>query len=49
VQLTWIHASTIRMAIGTAAFDAFVAALERIEAQDEGKDWPRRFVFRVFD
>lgn len=49
VQLTWIHAPTIRMAIGTAAFDELVAALERIEAQDEGKDWPRRFVFRVLD
>ena len=49
VQLTWIHTSTIRMAIGTATFDELVGALKRIEAQDEGKDWPQRFVFRLFD
>jgi RNAse (barnase) inhibitor barstar len=49
VQLTWIHGSTIRMAIGTAAFEAFVTVFERIEAQDTGKEWPQRFVFRLFD
>ena len=49
VQLTWIHASTIRMALGTAAFDRFVAVLEAVEAEDMGKEWSRRFVFRLFD
>ena len=49
VQLTWIHASTIRLALGRAAFDEFVAVLEGVEAQDEGKSWPERFVFRLFD
>ena len=49
VQLTWIYATTIRLALGRAAFDAFVSVLEEIEARDEGKSWSERFVFRLFD
>ncbi|MBM2623193.1 barstar family protein [Actinoplanes sp. LDG1-06] len=49
VQLTLIHAGTIRMALGRAAFEALVAALEEIEAEDEAKSWDRRLVLRVFD
>jgi RNAse (barnase) inhibitor barstar len=49
LQLTWISASSFRLALGRAVFDEFVAVLERIQAQDAGKDWAERFVFRVFD
>jgi RNAse (barnase) inhibitor barstar len=49
VELVWIHAPCIRMAVGTAMFDKFVAMLEQVEAHDAGKDWSQRFVFRLFD
>ena len=49
LQLTWIHAASLRLALGRPAFDAFVAVLEELEAQDDGKDWAQRFVFRLFD
>ncbi len=49
LQLTWIHASSLRLALGRAAYDAFVAALEEVEAQDYGKEWAQRFVFLLFD
>jgi RNAse (barnase) inhibitor barstar len=49
VELVWIHAECIRLALGTAVFSRFVAALEQIEAEDEGREWSRRFVFRMFD
>jgi RNAse (barnase) inhibitor barstar len=49
LQLTLIHASMIRMALGRAAFDATVAVLEAIEAADERKPWDERFVLRLFD
>ena len=49
LQLTWIHAACIRLALGRALFDTFVALLEEIEAQDDGKEWAKRFVFRLFD
>jgi RNAse (barnase) inhibitor barstar len=48
VELVWICAESIRMALGTAVFDTFVATLEQIAADDEGRDWPERFVFRLF-
>jgi RNAse (barnase) inhibitor barstar len=49
VELVWIYTESLRMAIGTAAFDEFVAALEQIAANDGDRDWPDRFVFRIFD
>jgi RNAse (barnase) inhibitor barstar len=49
VQLTWIHTGTIRMALGRARFDQFVAVLRTIEALDADKNWDDRFVFRLFD
>ena len=49
VQLTWIHASSIRMALGTTAFDTIVKVLEETEAEDANKEWSRRFIFRLFD
>jgi RNAse (barnase) inhibitor barstar len=49
LQLTWIHAASIRMAVGTAPYQEFVAVLEQIEAEDVGKHWLERFVFRLFD
>ncbi len=49
LQLTWIHAATLRLALGRARLAAFVTVLEEIEAQDEGKPWRQRFVFRLFD
>ena len=49
VELVWIHAESIRMAVGTAAFDNLVSALEEVAADDSGRDWPERFVFRLFD
>jgi RNAse (barnase) inhibitor barstar len=49
LELVWIYAQSIRMALGTALFDRFVAILEQIEGQDAKKDWSQRFVFRLFD
>ena len=49
VQLTCINGSALRMVLGNARFGEFVALLERIEAWDEGKEWSRRFVFRLFE
>lgn len=47
--LTWIHASSIRMAVGATTFDEYVAVLEQVEAQEAGKKWSQRFVFLLFD
>jgi RNAse (barnase) inhibitor barstar len=49
LQLTWIHVASLRLALGRARFDAFVSVLEEVEAQDDGKEWARRFVLRLFD
>jgi hypothetical protein len=49
LQLTWIHAAALRMALGTAMYATFVSTLEGVAAADEGKDWSERFVFRIFD
>ena len=49
LELVWIHAQSIRMALGTALFHRFVAVLEEVAADDAGRDWPTRFVFRLFD
>jgi RNAse (barnase) inhibitor barstar len=49
VQLVWINASAIRMALGQARFEKFVATLEMIEALDTGKPWRERFVFRLLE
>jgi hypothetical protein len=37
------------LALGAGAYDAFVAMLEQVEAADAGRDWPHRFVFRLFE
>jgi RNAse (barnase) inhibitor barstar len=49
VELTWIHASVIRMALGRDAFDAYVAVLEALEAADGHKPWNERLIFRMLD
>jgi RNAse (barnase) inhibitor barstar len=49
VQLTWIHAASIRMALGSRAFRRTVETLEDIEARDAGRTWGDRFVFRLLD
>lgn len=49
VQLTCIHGTTIRLALGRVRFEVFVAVLEAVEAQDAGKNWDERFVFRILD
>ena len=49
LQLTWIHAATIRMAVGATVFEKYMAVLEQIEAEDAGKEWNQRFVFRLFE
>ncbi|UQU63359.1 barstar family protein [Couchioplanes caeruleus] len=49
VQLVWTHAESIRMALGTSAYEQIVATLTEIEAGDEGRRWNERFIFRVFD
>jgi RNAse (barnase) inhibitor barstar len=49
VQLTWSHAAAIRLALGRATFDRFVAVLRAIEAQDAGRSWNERFVFHLLD
>ncbi|AGZ40052.1 barstar family protein [Actinoplanes friuliensis] len=49
VQLVWIHAEAVRLALGAALFDSYVAVLEAIAAQDEERDWNDRFVFRLLD
>lgn len=49
VQLIWTHGEVLRLALGKARFDEFVAVLRRIEALDTGKPWGERFVFRQFE
>ncbi|MFC7533507.1 barstar family protein [Actinoplanes sp. GCM10030250] len=49
VELTCINASALRMALGIARFERFVALLESVEAMDAGKDWSERFVIRLID
>ncbi len=49
VQLTWIHAAAIRLALGRQAFERFVAVLEEAEERDAGKTWAERFVFRLYE
>jgi RNAse (barnase) inhibitor barstar len=47
--LTWTHASTIRMALGSPAYSALIGMLEAVAAADADKCWTERFVFRLFD
>ena len=49
LQLVWIHAGSLRMALGVSRFDEYIAALERMEAEDAARGWNERFVFRVFE
>jgi ribonuclease inhibitor len=49
LELVWTYAESIRMAVGTAAFDKLVAMLLKVAAEDDGAGWTRRFVFRLFD
>ena len=49
LQLTLTHVACLRLALGRAAYDAFVGLLRDVEAGDEGKPWNQRLVFRLFD
>ncbi len=49
LHLVWTHAACLRLALGRAAYEAFVGALAEVEAGDDGKPWGQRFVFRLFD
>ena len=49
LTLTWTHGPAIRLALGSARFDRFVATLDRVEALDAGKSWADRFIFRLLD
>jgi hypothetical protein len=44
-----LHRRLIRMALGTAAFQTFVATLEQVAAADDRRDRAERFVFRPFE
>jgi RNAse (barnase) inhibitor barstar len=49
LELAWIHADAIRLALGNATFRAYVEVFEAIEAADEGRPWDERLIFRLFD
>ena len=49
LELVWTNAGSIRMALGASAYEEFVAVLERVAADDAGRDWAQRLVFRLFD
>ncbi|MEU7902199.1 barstar family protein [Actinoplanes sp. NPDC049118] len=49
VKLVWIHPQAVRLALGVALFDTYVETLQRIAADDEGRHWNERFVFRILD
>ncbi|GAA0476901.1 hypothetical protein Ade02nite_43480 [Paractinoplanes deccanensis] len=49
LELTWIHASVIRLALGNAAFRAYLDVFEAVEQADGGKPWDERFVFRLLE
>ncbi len=49
VQLVWIHAEAVKLALGVPLYDAYVRTLHQIEAADEGKPWNERFVFRILE
>lgn len=49
LQLVWTYAGALRLALGSSPFAAFIALLEQVEADDLGKDWTQRFVFRLLD
>ncbi|MEU8817924.1 barstar family protein [Actinoplanes sp. NPDC048796] len=49
LELTWIHADAIRLALGGAAFRAYLTVFQAIEVADERKPWDERFIFRLFE
>ncbi|ROP29393.1 barstar family protein [Couchioplanes caeruleus] len=49
LQLVWIYAASLRLALGLELYDRYVRTLEEIEATDVGRDWNERFIFRVFE
>ncbi|XVU27146.1 barstar family protein [Actinoplanes sp. CA-054009] len=49
LELTWIHADAIRLALGATVFRAYLAAFESIEVADERKPWDQRFIFRLLE
>jgi RNAse (barnase) inhibitor barstar len=49
LRMIWTHCDALRLVLGHARFDNFVGMLEMIEAQDAGRPWDRRFVFRQFE
>ncbi|XVV14357.1 barstar family protein [Actinoplanes sp. CA-131856] len=49
LELTWIHADSIRLALGGATFLAYLAVLEAVEIADERKPWDERLIFRIIE
>ncbi len=49
VRLVWTHVGSIRLALGSEAYEETVRALQQIEAHDAGRDWNERFVFRLLE
>jgi len=47
VQLVWVHAEGIRMALGVPVFDELVGMLREIATNDAGRDPDERFVFHI--
>ncbi|MEV4349126.1 barstar family protein [Actinoplanes sp. NPDC049596] len=49
LELAWIHADALRLALGNATFRAYLKVFEAIEVDDERKPWDQRFIFRLFE
>ncbi|SNY33986.1 barstar family protein [Paractinoplanes atraurantiacus] len=49
LELTWIHADAIRLALGVTVFRSYLAVFEAIEIADERRHWDQRFIFRVWE
>ncbi|MFF5082514.1 barstar family protein [Actinoplanes sp. NPDC000266] len=49
LELTWIHAGAVRLALGGALFRDYLAVFEAIEVADERKHWAERFIFRLYE
>ncbi|MFI5491835.1 barstar family protein [Actinoplanes sp. NPDC051859] len=49
LQLVWIHAGSLRLALGLELYNRYVRTLAAIETADTGRGWNERFVFRVFE
>ena len=49
VQMVWIHAEAVKLALGVPIYDSYVGTLTEIAAADEGRGWGERFVFRILE